>query len=340
MLSSEVNVVNGRAVAKDAGYKDSSILKEENGYQQVEKDAKTVAEKMDFGVGNRVKVTEGPFKGRAGTITSYGGTYSCVVKLDKGERQDFSIFYLKKMSDSIDAIPSCPECNKSLSSMDPGEINKHIDDEIRLLYNKAAKLEKVTTRIIALERMRKSAIYGDATGWKRDMTGSEYNQMVKILEDRQRVAQESGDPEQARFYRSEMESLYNEYHSQRRAVGKSRDCKASDIGFGDGGYKCHNCGAHDKIAGKIKHTKHADASPADVEALKEYHRKKEEEKKKASGAKDDNVLGQEEVGFNEEDIFTEDPLTAKGEKIMSNMKEQYGEKKGEELFDAKEDNNG
>ena len=36
----------------------------------------------------------------------------------------------------------------------------------------------------------------------------------------------------------------------------------------------------------------------------------------------------------EEDVFTEDPLTKKGEKIMGAMKEGYGEKKGEEVFYA------
>lgn len=34
------------------------------------------------------------------------------------------------------------------------------------------------------------------------------------------------------------------------------------------------------------------------------------------------------------DVLTQDPLTEKGEKIMSNMKEQYGEKKGEQVFYA------
>ena len=36
----------------------------------------------------------------------------------------------------------------------------------------------------------------------------------------------------------------------------------------------------------------------------------------------------------EEDFYTEDPLTKKGEEIMGSMKEQYGEKKGEQVFYA------
>jgi hypothetical protein len=42
----------------------------------------------------------------------------------------------------------------------------------------------------------------------------------------------------------------------------------------------------------------------------------------------------EELSEDSSDVLTLDPLTAKGEKIMENMKEQYGEKKGEQVFYA------
>jgi len=85
--------------------------------------------------------------------------------------------YAKSQDSAADAgIGKCPECGQKMSDLKSGETNAHIDGEIRKLYKKAVD-EKVTDRIIALERFRKSAIYGDAV-FRPD--GCRQNQIVSV----------------------------------------------------------------------------------------------------------------------------------------------------------------
>lgn len=84
---------------------------------------------------------------------------------------------------------------------------------------------------------------------------SELKKWIKELEDQIKQAQREGDKDAVQILKGEIQDLKEDLSSSNKYKDSVRDCKASDIGFGDGGYKCGNCGASDKIPGKIQHVK-------------------------------------------------------------------------------------
>ena len=225
MLSSEVNIVNGRVVStRDAGISFSiveGIIKHHAQYEWKRNITTSEAKKIYENVS--------PFT------------------------EENVVAYLKRHyyeKDTADKSISCPECQTLLSTLKHGEINNHIDDHIRNLYNKAALGDKVTQKIINLERARKNSIY--------DSTATEGKFYVKKIEGTSLYGVfEEGRP-------NPLIRLENKEEAERKAKRMrevrrdSRDaprCQTKDIGFGGKGYQCRICGATDSVAGHIKHVK-------------------------------------------------------------------------------------
>jgi len=165
----------------------------------------------------------------------------------------------------------------------------------------------------------------DFTGLNTDALPEDQKKRLEDLKNQYESAKKT-DPQEAKEIKEEIDKL----------LEGTKDCKSSDISYGGRGFICKRCGDSASAVKDIKHK----VKDADEVSYKGYTIKVSAQGEEIDVYKDGKFQFKAEsqkeakdiIDGKAEDAYTGDPLTAKGEKIMSALKKEYGDKKGEEMF--------